>query len=597
MTKQILVLFFLIVFLTTAQAKIPTIAHPFVFPQSWSSSKPSEAQYSGYFHTYQLQFVTFNPFVAGVAPNLPLFMTEIGDDQDKVTALVIRDPITGKYLPYMAQSYQLSDSGKVITFTLRQGMRFSDGTLITAHDFVATATIEKNPTIAAVMQNSPFFKDIKFSAPNEYTLVMKFPFPNVQALNIASLLIPWPAHVFMPVYNKQGAKGIRNLWTLHTPLNKILSAGPFVPAKIIEGQRVIFKRNPYFAAWNVNSQGQQLPYLSGIQVNSLTSNALPIYLDGKLDTLHPKITPLNLGQIREISEAIKAHQLNATLLPNVGPSNNFSFLVFNWNLASNPFLQGLFRNKSFRHAMSELVNRQQMIAFISGGLGYKLYGQVPLTEQNWINPNMLTFGYNPEKAIKTLATLGFTRKNKRGILINNKGQPLKFNLLVPVSTKYERMADLFAQSAREIGVSVHVLPLTFAMVAGHVAQMGKDRNFQAVILGSNLFNPDWPFESQLVMCGGGHHIYNFLPNNKCLDPTEAKIQQIYFQGLKTFNKANRIKLAYQLQALSGELQPSIYLYAESVSFTWNNRLGGFFPKKQINAVNGAYMLPLVYVRK
>lgn len=54
--------------------------------------------------------------------------------------LIGRDPVKGQLVPALANTWSVSDSGQLISLTLRPGLRFSDGTALSALDVAATLT-------------------------------------------------------------------------------------------------------------------------------------------------------------------------------------------------------------------------------------------------------------------------------------------------------------------------------------------------------------------------------------------------------------------------------------------------------------------------
>ncbi|MBP6686193.1 MAG: ABC transporter substrate-binding protein, partial [Leucobacter sp.] len=53
---------------------------------------------------------------------------------DKIFETLVSFDEQGKIIDWLAESHEISDDGKTYTFTLREGLKFSDGTAVTADD-------------------------------------------------------------------------------------------------------------------------------------------------------------------------------------------------------------------------------------------------------------------------------------------------------------------------------------------------------------------------------------------------------------------------------------------------------------------------------
>ena len=129
------VVFALLAALAVAQeGMMETIANPFVHPAEWSVD---EGQYGGTFQGYSISdFDSYNPFIVASSPDL-----QDGGMEMPWGGLIRRDPYAlSEWIPYMAESFEVSEDQTVFTFKIREGMTFSDGEAITADDWVTTST-------------------------------------------------------------------------------------------------------------------------------------------------------------------------------------------------------------------------------------------------------------------------------------------------------------------------------------------------------------------------------------------------------------------------------------------------------------------------
>ncbi len=566
------------------------LAQAFTWPASWTRAKPGEAKRGGtYIEATISDFRTMNPFLTAEAGSIPDRMTLNG------IGLVTRDPTTGKWIPYMATSWKVSQDQTEITFKIRRGMKWSDGQPITADDWIMTYRIHMDPKVGSNLRDSFFIGDkvVKVEKIDDYTLRFVYPKPDAEAFAIASFS-PWPAHVFGPVYEKQGADGIKKMWGLNEDPGKIVTWGPFVVAAYRPGERVIFKRNPYFGEWNKDAAGNPLPYLDAYQVNIVkdTNAELAAFLTGEIDQMNPA----TVEQIAQIKKAINAGKLDATLKVNASPIASSQFVVFNWNKKSDPFKEKLFRSAKFRKAMSHLINRQAVVEVVYGGLGTPMYGSVYPVLTQWINNDAPKYPYDPEAAKKLLAELGFTKKDAEGYLVDAQGRRLEFNLATNAGNKQrEQIAKLFVDEAKKVGVKINFRPIDFNTLVGQLLSKGPDRPFDAIIIGLTGGGLDWPFGSNVVPCRGNLHMWNRA--GTCLDPRETLMEYYYYKGRTTLDFEKRVQIGYKLQEVEGELLPIVYIAGPNYHTAWNNRIGGWHPDKIISSIWGSGELPLLFRAK
>ncbi|MDA1090754.1 MAG: ABC transporter substrate-binding protein [Proteobacteria bacterium] len=141
-----------------------------------------------------------------------------------------------------------TDGFKNYTFTIRKGVKFHDGTPLTAHDIVATYNKIIFPPKDVPSARKSFFKMVDtITAPDDFTVVFKLKFPS-------GSFIPAVATPFNIIYSKKDLDTYGYEW--HT--KNINGTGAFKLAEIQPGSHVSGVKNPdYFV------KGR--PYLDGFK--------------------------------------------------------------------------------------------------------------------------------------------------------------------------------------------------------------------------------------------------------------------------------------------------------------------------------------------
>lgn len=568
-------------------------AAPFVWPAAWTAEQNTANKRGGELRLSVLSdFKTINPFTSAEADSIPGTM-------DTGTGLFIQDPRNDEFIPYMADAKPtISNGGRRFVVKIRQGMKFSDGQAITADDFVTTATIHKDDKVGSNSYDSFFLnkKPIMVKKLDNYTLQFDFPQVSSGAYERMSFT-PWPDHIFGAAYRSGGAEAVKKLWTLGTPASQIVSPGMWVMESYRAGERTVFARNNDWGEWNKDSRGQALPYLDRLsyRVTGDANATLAAFLAGQID-----IAPMrNADDLAQTKRAIDAGNLKATLIPNVSPQATSQWIVFNWNKASDPGKQKLFRDVRFRRAMSHIANRQAMVQLALGGLGTETYSSVyPIFRQQVAaGANAPKYSYNLAQASRLLAQIGYTKKNAQGYLVDRSGKELEFNLSTNAgNTVREQLGRIFADEAKKVGVKVNFTPIDFNNLVNQLTAKGENRPFDAILLGLSGGSNVWSFGANVTPCGGNLHSYNNPTNGACLTPQESLMTKLYYQGDAELDNAKRRAIGGQLMRVESELQPVIYLVGGNYHVAYNERIAGEFPRNIMDAYYGQRTQALTFIK-
>ncbi len=578
-----------LVMFVAALALMPlALAQPFEWPQDWSTAEAGEASEGGRYRAYAISDPrTFNPFVSAEENDIV--------DMYESVALFKLDPYTYEFLPYMATNYEASEDGTVFTVDIREGMRFSDGEEITAQDFYTTYLLETDEDVGSNAYDGWFVGDdlIQLEMLDEMTLQFTFPAADRGALATMGGLTPTPDHIFGEAYREGGAEAITDMWGTETDVEEIVSPAPFVPESYAPGERVIFEANEYFGDWNVDFEGNGLPYLQTYQVTIVESTdaALNLYIAGEIDAY----SPANLDEVGVVNQAINNGDIEAVLKPNLSPRASSNFIVFNWNKASEPEKQRLFRSSKFRQAMSHLVDREALIDLVYGGAAEPMWTNVYQIFPDWVSPDPPKFPYDPERARELLAELGYARTNDDGILVNADGEELSFTIATNSgNAQREQILQLVVDEAREIGVEIDGQAVEFNLLVDQLLSTGEDRPFDGILIGLQNADPNWPLGANVIPCGTNLHAWN--TSGECLTPQETLASELFYEGQQTLDTDEAKQIAYRIQDALAELQAQIFTVSPLSHFSWLDRVGGEHPDDIVNDYVGTRELELTFVR-
>ncbi len=562
------------------------LAEPVVWPSAWTTAESGEAQYGGALRTYDISDIgTFNPAITDTSTTF----TGYWFDQAQ---LIRRGPDSDEWLPYAASAFEVSEDGLVVNVTVREGMFWSDGEVLDANDYYLTYVLETDPEVGSNGFDSWFVdgEPIIVELVDDYNLVYNFPVPDRMAMPMVATS-PMPAHVFGPIYDQGGGEAIAAAWGTEVDVSTLVGAGPFVPTVHQPGERLIMSRNAYFGEWNVDEDGNALPYLDEINITFVTDSdaALNLYLAGNLDTFSPR----TLDDIGLISVAVQNGEIDADIIENASPIDSSQFIVWNWNKSSDPKKQEIFRNTSFRQAMSHLTDRDAMIDLIYGGAAEPMYYSVYQVYDYWVNNDAPRFDYDPERAAELLADIGFSQRNANGWLVDADGWELGFTLVTNAgNVQREQITQIFADGAREAGVNVEILALDFNLMVGQLTSVGDDRDFDAILIGLTGGSRDWPFGSNVIPWGTNLHMYN--QSSTFVTPQELQMGRLYYQGRAELDTEAAREIGYQIQAVEAELQPIVYTVSPTAHFSWLSNLEGAHPSEYQNAIVGARQISLTF---
>jgi len=399
--------------------------------------------------------------------------------------LVRWDPDYTTVIPNLAESFEANEDATVFTFTLREGMRWSDGEPFTADDILFN--------VNDLLLNEEFAPTpTRYQAEGEPMtvekiddLTVRFTFAAPYGDFLAELSSPLGQHPvlyakhycmqFHPDHNDDidqliaefGAGDWRNLFQQQCGDIEIPSRwgnpdrptlDPWVVTEPYTGgaTRVVMERNPFF--WQVDEEGHQLPYIDRLFApiaQDVESLILQI-IGGRIDYAQRHIDgPANRPVLAENREEGDYDFFEARA---VGGTN----MVLNFNLThKDPEMRALFSERDFRVALSIGMDREEIIETALLGQGEPWQGGPFRDHPNFHERRSTQYlEFDPNEANRLLDELGFER-GADGIRQMENGQPLRFTIDV-IPTLYPEHVDILEMASQywaELGVRADINPM------------------------------------------------------------------------------------------------------------------------------------------
>jgi peptide/nickel transport system substrate-binding protein len=172
--------------------------------------------------------------------------------------LVVYNEINGETLPWLATAWEFSADAKTLTFTIREGVNWSDGTPLTAKDVAFTFNLMKeNTALTGGAGGARAVLDgyvTKIEAPDDTTAVFTFSEPFTPGLWDLGESMIVPEHVWKDVADPV-------TFTNENPIG----SGPFTEIGTFEAQYYEVLANPNY--WQ---EGK--PYIKGFRFPALPDN-------------------------------------------------------------------------------------------------------------------------------------------------------------------------------------------------------------------------------------------------------------------------------------------------------------------------------------
>ncbi|MCB0184899.1 MAG: peptide ABC transporter substrate-binding protein, partial [Caldilineaceae bacterium] len=220
-------------------------------------------------------------------------------------------------VPDGAEKWSVSDDGKTYTFTIRPGLKFADGTPVTAQDFADSINRALQPETASYgasfqLQHVVGAAEVASGTAKEASGIKVV---DAQTLAIttdetvpyflAQLTYPVTFVVPLKFIGEQGAN-----WT-----DQAFGTGPFRVKEWQHNQKLILEPNPNYWAGAVGVNEIDLPFVQD------SETAYQLYRTGDLDIMGSQQNPVPSARVPEVSSSPDFHNVASFAVRYVGFNN------------------------------------------------------------------------------------------------------------------------------------------------------------------------------------------------------------------------------------------------------------------------------------
>lgn len=472
--------------------------------------------------------------LVGTPQHINPLLIQTNDIDSDLSHLVYAGLLTyekdGKLIPELAESYSISDDGLEYTFVLRKGLRWHDGSALTADDVVFTIITAQNSDYESTQRIN--WQGVDVTKKDDLTIVFRLKNRYAQFESNATIGII-PKHIWE---NTKGSNfGLSE--------NNIVPIGSG-PYKILKeniaraDDRSI--RSMKLTAFDGYALGR--PYIDSIlfRFYATEQKAVDAFLAGDIQAL----SALSAPAYARLSSS-KSSSLHRLLLP------RFFGIFFNQNKSRQ------LSDASVRMALNDATDKQKLLQDVLGGRG-TLVDSPLLPGIIDIPANTASYPFDLEKAKSLLDQAGWKLgtdgiREKELTSADGKSKeivPLQIDLTTSNWPELGAVAQNIKSQWEGLGIRVVITILSVP----EIQQSIKERNYSALLFGEVLgLDPD-PFPywhvSQKKDPGLNLALYDDKASDRLME--EARL---------TLDTAQRKKLYDQLQnKIIGEA-PAVFLYS------------------------------------
>jgi peptide/nickel transport system substrate-binding protein len=422
--------------------------------------------------------------------------------------------------PWLAEKFDVSADGLTYTFTLRQGIKFHDGTDLDAEAVKFSVDRIREFQGGPAYVSAQYVTDSVAVDKYTYRMTLKEPFA------------PWLNEMAGRIGIVVSPKAVREMGDEKFGLNPV-GTGPFTFQQFQNDNFIRLAKNEGY--WRDGADGKKLPYLDGVELRIITEPANRLTALQAGDVHVAPVSDQDLEIVKKDSNLVWSQE------PGFGWS---SFLL---TVTKPPF-----DNKALRQAVSFAIDRDEIVQVIYEGNLEPGNGPMPPPHAWALDPSYKPYTYDIEKAKQKLAEGG--RPNG-----------LEFTGYFSAgSAVTQRLAELMAAQMARAGITMKI---ELADFNGVVIPKAKAQDPGAFGISFNCdFDPDPCVASRFL--GGGSFNYMGYDN--------PKVTELILKARSSNNREERARLYKEVVPMIMDDAPAVIFGYSTVRYVGNKNVNNWY---------------------
>ncbi|UWS02118.1 ABC transporter substrate-binding protein [Phaeobacter inhibens] len=294
-------------------------------------------------------------------------------------------------VPGLAESYAVSDDGTTVTLTLREGIKFSDGTPLAGEDVVFSLNRARDADLSPWADLLGTLDTVANNG-NEITLTLSAPDPT-----ILSMLATFTTGVVSKARFEaaDGATDQEKSAAIFAAKSTGVGTGPFYLCGFEQGTSMDFCANEHY--WRAGADGKPLPYLDGVHFEIIPDDATRILKlqAGEMDAA--EFIPFS--RVAELEADPKIDM-------NLFPSTRIIYSPINTRPTRADGSPNPLADARVRQALNYATNKKALIGLVLQGAGKPMTSPLMAAATQLATETDPLYGYDMDKAKALIAEAG-----------------------------------------------------------------------------------------------------------------------------------------------------------------------------------------------